>query len=330
MKMFRLLLSCAVLVLSFNLSSQEFGASADSRIAEIVAKVDVTSYKDYLVKLSVNESDKRGYDEEKQPYEGMVKARTAITDALTSSLGAANVSTQSFEARGFSGVNIIGVLPGGKQKAKQYVISAHYDSEQNPGADDDASGVAGVLEAARVLGQYKFDCTIIFVAFDYEEERKDEFAQGSFHYANKAQEAGDKILGMISMDMIAFREAGDDMMSLSRCDKKRNSKSDKLLKALTSSYKLHTSLSVQAITEEDGSDPVRFFDAGYSAVLVSEHYDDEGYPVNPYYHEDTDFYLDKSGKPQQYEGRDYIDFDYATEIVKGVVGWVAKEAKPAK
>lgn len=327
MKIFKCLLSASIILISVSLHAQKAASLPDPKITAIVAEIDASEYTGYLLELAVNESDERGYDAKKQPQAGLVKARIAIEDAMQVTLGEANVSTQDFTVRGYNCVNIIGILPGTKRKSQQYLISAHYDSAENPGADDDASGVAGVLEAARVLSKYKFENTIVFAAFDYEEERKDEFAQGSLHYVKNAQEKEDKILGMISMDMIAFHMEDDNYMSLSRCDIKKNSKSAKLLNALATSYDAYTDLSVQAIEEEDGSDPVRFFDAGFPAVLVSEHYDDEGYPVNPYYHESSDFYLDEDGDPQQYEGKDYIDTEYACEIVRGVVGWVATKAK---
>ena len=330
MRMKSFLLMCSSAVLAFNLQAQGVKASADSQVAEIVGKVDVANYKECFVKIPVNASDKRGYGSDKQPQEGLVKARTAIKESLVNSLGEANVTTQEFEARGYKGLNIIGKLPGSKHPDKQYLISAHYDSEQNPGADDDATGVAGVLEAARVLSKYEFEATIIFAAFDYEEGRKDEYAQGSLAYAKKAQEAGDKILGMISMDMIAYHAADVTQMTLSRCDSKKGSRSAKLVDALKNSYSLYTSLGVQVVDKEDSSDPVRFYDAGYPAVLVSEKYDANGIPVNPYYHESKDYYLDDSGNPQQYDGRDYLDFDYAVGIVKGVVGWAATDAKLIK
>lgn len=45
-----------------------------------------------------------------------------------------------------------------------YLVGAHYDSVDNPGADDNASGVAAVMEQARVLTQYQFDASLVFVA----------------------------------------------------------------------------------------------------------------------------------------------------------------------
>jgi len=83
-----------------------------------------------------------------------------------------------------------------------------------------------------------------------------------------------------------------------------------------------------ALTGENASDVVRFFNAGYAALLVSEHYDNNGWPVNPYYHKESDYYLGQSGAANKYNGSDYLDFDYASQIIKGVVGWASVAATP--
>ena len=70
-----------------------------------------------------------------------------------------------------TGVNVIGVLDGTSAPAEQVVISAHYDSVANcPGADDNGSGVAGVLEAARVLSTSQHKRTLVVACWDEEEK----------------------------------------------------------------------------------------------------------------------------------------------------------------
>ncbi|MFX1566467.1 MAG: M28 family metallopeptidase [Promethearchaeota archaeon] len=69
--------------------------------------------------------------------------------------------------------NVIGTLPGGSQTNNQCIIvGAHLDTYPtgSPGADDNGSGVAAVLEIARVLSQYVYNYTIMFVAFNAEEQ----------------------------------------------------------------------------------------------------------------------------------------------------------------
>jgi hypothetical protein len=104
--------------------------------------------------------------------------------------------------------NVIATLTGTKYPDEYVVLGAHYDSYSYsgdaPGADDNASGTAGVLEIARILSQYQFDRTIIFCAFSGEEYG----LYGSKAYASRAAQEGMNILGYFNMDMIGYLEPG--------------------------------------------------------------------------------------------------------------------------
>lgn len=301
-------------------------ADKTAEIAAVANEVDVNRLKDYMIKLRTGEGAERGYkNKEAQP--DLIAARAAIADELTKEVGADNLSTQPYVVNGYSQLNIIGVHPGvGKRKADLYVIGAHYDSVQNPGADDNASGVAGMLEAARVLTDHEFGATLVFVAFDQEELHGDEqYAQGSKYFVHHFKKK--HIKAAIVLDTIAFRPGGD-VMSISRCDKEedKDSAAAKLLHSMGLAVHRYGGLKHTSLDGENSSDTVRFFKNGIPAVLVTEEYDRKGWPINPYYHEDSDFYLGKDGNPQQYKGRDYLDMEYASKIVKGVVGWAATQA----
>lgn len=103
--------------------------------------------------------------------------------------------------------NVIATLPGTAYPNEYVVIGGHYDSycfsNQNdaPGADDNASGTTGVMEVARIMSDYEFDRTIIFIAFSGEEYG----LYGSEAYAELAEDEGMNILGYLNMDMIAYR-----------------------------------------------------------------------------------------------------------------------------
>ena len=184
-----------------------------------------------------------------------------------------------------------------------YIIGAHYDSVGNPGADDNASGVAGVLEIARVLSQYRFAATITFVAFDREEDG----LLGSKAYAGDANARDDDIRGMISLDMIAYNRAGashDRAYLYGRTDPIRNA----LGGALTS----YGGLSYTIQGHVDLSDHAPFEWNGYPACLLIE----AGVWDNPNYHGPNDN-VDVPG---------YIDYAYATNMTRGVAGWLAEQA----
>lgn len=105
--------------------------------------------------------------------------------------------------------NVIATIPGSEDDSIM-LAGAHYDNIVStgdpfilaPGANDNASGVAAVMEIARVLKKNKFkpDHTIRFIAFAAEELG----LHGSLDQAAKAAAAGDKIIVMINYDMIAY------------------------------------------------------------------------------------------------------------------------------
>jgi hypothetical protein len=105
--------------------------------------------------------------------------------------------------------NVIATLHGAQPESADriYLVSGHLDSRctdvldftcDAPGADDDASGVASVLELARVMSKHSFDATIIFAAFSGEEQG----VFGSTFFANQAAAAHMNIAGMFSNDIV--------------------------------------------------------------------------------------------------------------------------------
>jgi hypothetical protein len=104
--------------------------------------------------------------------------------------------------------NIIAALPGKTDPERIYLVSGHYDSMCNldatdttcdaPGANDDASGVAVVLELARVMSKHKFDATIIFMAVAGEEQG----LLGSTYFAKQAVEKKMNIEAMLNNDIV--------------------------------------------------------------------------------------------------------------------------------
>jgi Zn-dependent M28 family amino/carboxypeptidase len=110
--------------------------------------------------------------------------------------------------------NIIAVKFGNRFPDSVYVLGAHYDSYERgaPGADDNASGTAGVLEIARILSNYEFEKTIMFVLFSGEEMGR----IGSKAFTDSLINNNTEISGMINLDMIAYVNEGDNT-SVSIC-----------------------------------------------------------------------------------------------------------------
>lgn len=126
------------------------------------------------------------------------------------------VERQSFNA-GYYGAslakNVIAVKTGTKYPDEYVVTGGHFDSvnwndgDEAPGADDNASGVAGVLEIARILSEYEFDRSIIFCAFAGEEHG----LHGSRAYAQRCAQQGMNIVGYFNLDMIGYLAPGTEI-----------------------------------------------------------------------------------------------------------------------
>lgn len=195
--------------------------------------------------------------------------------------------------------NVVATKTGAIWPDRQYIVGAHYDSVSNPGADDDASGVAGLLELARVYSQYDTGCTLKLIAFDLEEEG----LRGSSIYAY--QHAADDIRGMIQLDMIAWdylrykvmiRAAVDDTPQLAYdLDLAVEEYGGELLGTVGSPVA--------------ASDHASFADIEVPACLLIEH----RYDLNPCYHQ----WCDSVDEPN------YISYDYAADIVRSVAGYLA-------
>lgn len=101
-----------------------------------------------------------------------------------------------------TGVNILGLRAGADPTAPRVMISAHYDHIPGcAGADDNASGVAGALEAARVLATGRFARTLVIACWD-EEERG---LVGSSAYVRRARSAGERVAVSYVLEMIGYR-----------------------------------------------------------------------------------------------------------------------------
>lgn len=110
-----------------------------------------------------------------------------------------------------TGVNVIGERRGTGKPDEQVIISAHYDHIADcPGADDNATGVAAVLETARVLKGVELERTLRLACWD-EEERG---LIGALAYAARAKERGDKIIAMTSLEMIGYKSDAPDSQKI--------------------------------------------------------------------------------------------------------------------
>jgi aminopeptidase YwaD len=195
--------------------------------------------------------------------------------------------------------NVVATKTGTTHPADEYIIGAHFDSVNCPGADDNASGVSLVLEAARILSQYTSAYTIRFIAFDREEQG----LYGSDAYATA--HASDSILGMISADMVSYDTGGN------HCRMYGRSSSNGLKTALGSAITLYGGLTWANNGQMDQSDHAPFEWQGFQACVLIEDYD-----TNPNYHTTSD----------SVDTANYINYAYAVKMTRSVVGWLVDAA----
>ncbi len=212
--------------------------------------------------------------------------------------------------------NVIGVKHGVTYPDNIYtVVCGHLDATSNfapniaPGADDNASGTTGVLEAARVMQGYQFDYSIRYIAFTGEEFG----LYGSEYYAYYAYLANDSILGVLNGDMIGYVDVVPE--SLNVVAKNSNPPCGPFADFFIAAADTYTTLLTrkQMVDWAGYSDHAPFWDYGYLALLNIE--DD---PVeNPFYHQIGDTI-----------GSGYNDNAFCTEVIKAQVAALALLAVP--
>jgi hypothetical protein len=184
------------------------------------------------------------------------------------------------------GRNLFGIKPGTIFPERICMIGAHYDNVPTgqiaPGADDNASGCAAVLEAARLLSGMEFPNTLVFAFWDEEELG----LIGSNAYVADGI-YGDSLLGYINLDMIGWDGNGDKLAELHTRPVARSL--ELATQFITCNQLYETGLNLQVVNPGSiNTDHYSFWQGGYTAVgLIEEYEGDE----NPHYHTVTDQYL---------------------------------------
>ncbi len=205
-----------------------------------------------------------------------------------------------YQINNSTNINVIARKTGVKYPNQKYLITAHYDNYSTnstdtvPGADDNASGVSAVLEAARLLAGINPEYTLEFIAFDEEEIG----LYGSRAYADSAFARGDSILGVLNMDMISWDGNNDGKMNV-YLNTASNSIAEEFIKTVQI-YNIN--LTTVKSYNSGGSDHYYFWQRGYKAITLIE----LGSDFNPYYHTRQDTY-------------DKFNLNYFTNITKAAI-----------
>ncbi len=192
------------------------------------------------------------------------------------------VETPVFEVGSTAAFNVVATLTGTLRPDDLYIVGGHYDATSQsaavaaPGAEDNASGCAGVLEMARIFTANPPEATVLFICYSGEEQG----LHGSVDHASGLVAAGldDQVLAVLTMDMIGFTEDAD-----LDCLLETSSGNAALADAFAAAATL-TDLRIVVSFSPFGSDHVPYLGAGMPALLTIEN-DWSSYPC---YHSTCD------------------------------------------
>lgn len=207
-----------------------------------------------------------------------------------------------------NGRNIIATQLGKTNPNNIYLICAHYDSVANYCADDNASGTIAVLEIARILSTQCLNNTIVYALWDQEENG----LIGSNHYSQQAANNGDNILGVLNIDMMGYDGDDDNDFDIDVRDLSNSiGMKDDIISVLNNPAYGFT-LNVNVVNPGTAaSDHSRFWNQGFSAVLVGEAWSNND--QTPFYHSSNDRYAT-------------LDMPYYHQLTKIIMGYMATKA----
>ncbi|MCE1255405.1 MAG: M20/M25/M40 family metallo-hydrolase [Anaerolineae bacterium] len=187
--------------------------------------------------------------------------------------------------------NLMITIPGSTRPDEVVYLTAHLDSILShdgdpmliaPGADDNASGDAALLEALRILRYYQFDRTIKVVFFSGEEE----FAAGSRQFV--AAGLPGQTVGVINLDMLAFQKDEQAIVQLHTGSLPASQEISNCFIQTVQSYKLNLIPQVFTSTASLRSDHASFWAYNIPAIWVFDGLDENGNFYYPYYHRPSD------------------------------------------
>lgn len=248
--------------------------------------------------------------------------------------------------------NVIATLRGAVTPDRVYVVSGHYDSRVTdvmdatsdaPGADDDASGVAVVLELARVMAKRRPASTIVFAAVAGEEQG----LYGATHMAQQLKSAGADVQAMFTNDIVGSSTADDgtrapytirlfaegvpssetpEEAAIRRSVGGENDSPTRQLARFVKDVAENdaTAMHVRVIYRRDryrrGGDHIPFLERGYPAARFTE-------PAEDFAHQHQDVRVDETGK-QYGDLPEFCDFAYTARVarVNAAALWTLSQA----
>ena len=352
MKMIRLLPFITIVLLLSNCTAPEAPketAPLDANIAAMVKEVNTDSSKDYIAKM-VSFGTRHSLSDTVSASSGIGAARRWVASKFLQfrkqSGADMTIELDPFVIEGGTSgrvpytvtmKNVVATLKGTDPNDDRVIlISGHLDSRNSdaldsinaaPGANDDASGVAVVLELARILSHHQFPCTLIFMAVQGEEQG----LLGARHMAVKMREANVNLIAMLNNDIVGnsiASETGDKNNKTIRIfsemipsvESEQEAKNRSAMKSENDSPSMQLARYAKEIVENftatinmrpdrflRGGDHTPFLQNGYAAVRFTEF--NENYTQQ---HQDI----------REEEGIEYgdklkfVDFEYVANVAK--------------
>lgn len=236
-----------------------------------------------------------------------------------------------------SGVDVIGKLPGNTSN-DAVIVSAHYDHiEDCPGADDNATGVAGVLEIARILVKSSYSRTLILACWDEEEDG----TIGSQAYVKRASQQGEQIIVSFVYDMIGYKSDETnsqevpyefDLISEQEANRiKNNGSIGDFMIILPDETAHNAAKQIENFAATVGL-PTAFFELTqdmtgsypFNNMLQSDHTSFWQYNYPAMFLSDTAYYRNPNFHCMDgFDSTDTLNYDFAVQIVKTTIGAAA-------
>jgi hypothetical protein len=314
-----------------------------SEVRKTIAKIDSASYRGHFDSLQTHTGCNRKVVDGDRQLLGHDRCRDYIFRSFQNYLGEGNVYLHPFSVEQYKGLaNVIGVKQGSDRSARIWVLSAHYDTNNNresdsrltgcsPGANDNGTGLAALLEIARVLSTIETRVTILFAAWDFEEQFFRGFPAGSNEWflsfvSEKGFTEWEKLgeRGKINLNDLACN-LNFDMFGNPRLQSGTN----KVLH-------LCTAFDRKARVPDGYIDLFSYYTQGVTAIEYgnmnfSDHYTfaarnivaiehlESDYNNDPFYHTCSD----------NVDNKENIDFQFAKEVTRGALAYIlATSGKP--
>jgi Zn-dependent M28 family amino/carboxypeptidase len=305
-----------VAFLAYSLLKIRFASSVSVKRGDTTLIGDTRKLHGHVRQLTVDIGSRSVYE-----YDKLEATKEYIVSRLKAFGYIPSLQTYTYSGRKYS--NVIASIRGAKLPDETVIIGAHYDTVfGTPGADDNASAVATLLEIARALKGFSLDRTLKLIFFVIEEPpvfRSEHM--GSYVYAKEAKARNENIKSMISLEMLGYYSNEKDgqtfpfpMMSLIYPSTPNfiavvgNLSSRNLVRKVKNSLRTGSRIPVETLTAfsfvpgVDFSDHRSFWKMGYPAIMIT----DTAFYRNPNYHTEADTI-------------DTLDFDNMSDLLRGLI-----------